>query len=60
MKTINKNIDIFNNEAEAIRAFNKSKVKCQLLKSTLGHYFIDRGFEALEAWPTKYKLLKEK
>ena len=60
MKTINANIDIFNTEDSAIRAFNKAKVKCQLLKSTLGHYFIDRSFEALKDWPTKYKLLNEK
>jgi hypothetical protein len=62
MKTINENIDIFRSETAAFKAFNSSKVPCQLLKSTfLGtNYFIDRSKTAIKDWPNKYRLIDEK
>ena len=63
MKTINPNIDIFNDFDKAMRAFNRCKVPCHLLESfTLGRkvWFLDRGLEALESWPNHYKKIVEK
>lgn len=63
MKTINPNIDIFDDFDKAMRAFNRCKVPCHLLQAfTLGGYawFLDRELEALECWPDKYQKIIEK
>jgi hypothetical protein len=63
MKTINPNIDIFNDYVKAAQAFEKSKVPCQLLEAEFGklkNYFIDRSKQALKDWPNHYKLISEK
>ena len=62
MKTINPQIDIFNDYVKASRAFEKSNVPCDLLESnTMGKsYFIDRSKEALKEWPKHYKLIATK
>lgn len=63
MKTINENIDIFEKLETARRAFNKSKVPCQLLETfTMGRavWFLDRSKQAIIDWPKHYILLDEK
>jgi hypothetical protein len=60
-KTINPDIDIFDNEAAAKKAFQKSKVSCHLLYvESQKDYFIDRSRTALNEWPNLYKLIEEK
>lgn len=63
MKTINPNIDIFNDIEKAKKAFEKSKVPCQLLEAKTGifvSYFIDRSKQAIIDWSNRYVLLAEK
>ena len=64
MKTINPNIDMFDNLEKAKKSFEKSKVPCQLLEAkTFGRfttYFIDRSKQAIIDWSNKYVLLAEK
>jgi hypothetical protein len=59
MKTINKNIDLFTNEKEALDSYNKRETPCQLLYSK-GYWFIDTTKTAKIQWPRKYKLIAEK
>ncbi len=59
-KTLNKDIDIFNTLRAAQKAFDASKVPCQLLHSTYNDYFIDRSKTAIHEWPQLYKLIKDK
>jgi len=59
-KTVNSNIDIFTSLKSAERAFIKSDVPCQLLKSTYGAYFLDRSKTAIVDWPKQYVLISEK
>lgn len=63
MQTVNPNIDIFKTLESARRAFNRSKVACQLLESQFagqGIWFVDRSKEAIIEWPKHYILLDEK
>jgi hypothetical protein len=63
MKTINKDMDIFTDLAKALRAFEKSKVECQLLESSFGGkaiWFVDRAKQAIIDWPKHYKIVAEK
>ena len=60
-KTANPQIDIFDSPEKAQKAFNNSKVPCQLLYSNrYSAYFIDRSKKAIIDWPFHYELLKEK
>ena len=62
-KTINPQIDIFEKETSAVRAFNKSTVPCQLLSSLFAGktvWFLDRSKQAILDWPEHYKLVSEK
>lgn len=63
MKTINSQIDLFENFERALRAFNKSTVPCHLLEAKVGKmvlWYIDRSKEAQKCWPNSYKLIAEK
>ena len=63
MKTINPDIDIFNDLEKSIKAFEKSKVPCQLLEADFGrlkNYFVDRSKQAIIDWPKRYRLISEK
>jgi len=63
-KTINPQIDVYNNFDAAMKAFNKSKVGCHLLKTTVPgmktSYFIDRSKQAIIDWPQHYALMFNK
>ena len=60
-KTINPDIDIFETEISAKKAFNKTTVPCHLLYvESMKNYFIDRSKTALTDWPKHYKLISEK
>lgn len=58
-KTINKDIDIYNSLTAAKKAFDKSTVSCDLLKTSTD-YYIDRSKTALKAWPNLYTLVETK
>ena len=63
MKTINPDIDIFNNLEKALKSFEKCETPCQLLEAKMGKktdYFLDRSKEAIKEWPNLYKLIAEK
>jgi len=61
MKTINKDILIFNSLESAIKKFKSTTKGCQLLHSkTYKSYFIDFSKTALKAWPNHYTLINEK
>ena len=63
MKTINPDIDIFNNLEKALKSFEKCETPCQLLEAKMGKktdYFLDRSKEAIKEWPNLYKLISEK
>lgn len=64
-KTVNKDIDIFFSLTSAERAFDKSNLSCQLIRTTNKtpfnyDYFIDRSKTAIKEWPNLYTLIKEK
>ena len=59
MKTINKDIDIFNTLDKAVNAFGKCKVPCMLLKAD-NMWYLDRSKQAIVNWPALYELIKEK
>jgi hypothetical protein len=59
MKTINKDIEIFNSLAKAEIYFDKCQAPCHLLKHG-NDYFVDKSKTALENWPKLYTLIKEK
>lgn len=60
-KTLNKDIDTYNSEDSAKKAFDKATTPCHLLHSKpYKAWYIDRSKTALAAWPTSYTLLGEK
>lgn len=59
MKTINKHIDIFESEHEAMKQFDKTPAPCHLLFGA-GSWFVDRSCTAITQWPEHYRLISEK
>jgi hypothetical protein len=60
MKTINKDIEIFNTEISASSFFKTIKSGHILHAPREKAYFVDQSKTALEAWPNKYILMDEK
>ena len=61
MKTLNRDIDVFNSFESAERAFIKSKVSCDFLYSSpYKAWYIDRSKTALKTWPKLYELVTAK
>jgi hypothetical protein len=59
-KTINQDIDIFNNEAAARKAFNKTTSSHLLYSKTYKNWFVDKSKTAILDWPLAYTLIAEK
>ena len=60
MRTINKDIDVFETLAEAEKAFEKIDSGHLLLAEGIGLYYVDKSKQAVKHWPRHYKIYKEK
>lgn len=60
MKTINKDIDIFNTEKSALKAFNKLNHADLLYSPQIRMYYVDKTKTAIKDWPQHYKLINTK
>jgi hypothetical protein len=59
-KTINKDIDIFNSEEAARKAFKKTTSSQLLYAKGYKSWYVDKSKTALGEWPTLYTLVDEK
>jgi hypothetical protein len=62
-RTINPQIEIFNNVVKATKYFDNQTEPCQLLESIVfgkATWFVDKSKQAIVEWPKHYTIINEK